>query len=132
MQVADNVVSRKSHWSHEGSPSEYDQPRELYERVMTQTQRDHLHHNTAKLLKVGRPYNFIITTKLGSDLLNPFQPTPLSRVLTLLSPLKAFNAASPFGAPFNPFPPFLFLSPTPNLFHPTPTAILNKHLTSGT
>lgn len=51
-QAADNVVSRRSHWTHEGETSEYDQVRELYTRVMTQTQRDHLHRNTAELLKV--------------------------------------------------------------------------------
>ncbi|WWD19442.1 hypothetical protein CI109_103902 [Kwoniella shandongensis] len=50
-QVASNVVSRQSYWSHEGETSEYDQVRELYSRVMTDTQRDHLHKNTAKLLK---------------------------------------------------------------------------------
>ncbi|WVR09710.1 hypothetical protein IAU60_006786 [Kwoniella sp. DSM 27419] len=50
-QAASNVVSRQSHWSHEGEESEYDQPRELYTRVMTDTQREHLHTNTAKLLK---------------------------------------------------------------------------------
>lgn len=49
-QAASNVVSRESHWSHEGEPSEYDQVRELYTRVMTPEQRDHLHRNTAKLL----------------------------------------------------------------------------------
>lgn len=49
-QVASNVLSRESYWSHEGEASEYDQVRELYTRVMTDTQRDHLHNNTAKLL----------------------------------------------------------------------------------
>lgn len=48
--VADSVVSRKSHYYHEGKLSEYDQPRELYERVMTATARDHLHSNTAVML----------------------------------------------------------------------------------
>lgn len=48
--VADNVVSRKSHFHHEGKLSEYDQPRELYERVMTEKQRFHLHANTAVML----------------------------------------------------------------------------------
>jgi catalase len=51
-QAASNVVSRRSHWSHEGEVSEYDQVRELYTRVMTPEQRDHLHNNTAKLLAV--------------------------------------------------------------------------------
>ncbi|WWD05385.1 hypothetical protein V865_003460 [Kwoniella europaea PYCC6329] len=50
-QAASNIVSRQSHWQHEGEPTEYDQVRELYTRVMTDTQREHLHSNTAKLLK---------------------------------------------------------------------------------
>ncbi|KAK5056631.1 hypothetical protein LTR84_012163 [Exophiala bonariae] len=49
-RVADPIVSRKSHFFHEGKDSEYDQPRVLYERVMTQSQRDHLHSNTAVML----------------------------------------------------------------------------------
>ncbi|KAF7950296.1 hypothetical protein EAE96_007584 [Botrytis aclada] len=49
--VADNVVSRKSHYHHEGKLSDYDQARELYSRVMTETQRDHLHQNTANMLR---------------------------------------------------------------------------------
>lgn len=48
--VSDNIVSRKSHFYHEGKLSEYDQPRDLYERVMTQQQRENLHSNTAVML----------------------------------------------------------------------------------
>ncbi|KAK5257106.1 hypothetical protein LTR16_001611, partial [Cryomyces antarcticus] len=48
--VSDNIVSRKSHYYHEGKVSEYDQPRELYRRVMSESQRANLHHNTAKML----------------------------------------------------------------------------------
>ncbi|KAL9128805.1 MAG: hypothetical protein Q9217_002586 [Psora testacea] len=48
--VADNVVSRKSHYLHEGNKSEYVQASELYKRVMDDTARDHTHRNTAKLL----------------------------------------------------------------------------------
>ncbi|KAL9103751.1 MAG: hypothetical protein Q9163_001210 [Psora crenata] len=48
--VADNVVSRKSHYVHEGKESEYDQATELYRNVMDDTARDHTHRNTAKLL----------------------------------------------------------------------------------
>lgn len=33
-QLADNTVSRKSHFYHEGKLSEYDQPRALYQKVM--------------------------------------------------------------------------------------------------
>lgn len=61
-QVADNVVSRKSHWSHEGKTSEYDQVRELYLRVMTKEQRDHLHKNTAKLLVVSLVFYILFMT----------------------------------------------------------------------
>ncbi|KAK4555826.1 hypothetical protein LTR86_007046 [Recurvomyces mirabilis] len=49
-KVSDNVVSRKSHYYHEGKLSEYDQPRELYQRVMDDQARKNLHHNTAKML----------------------------------------------------------------------------------
>ncbi|TVY36689.1 Vegetative catalase [Lachnellula occidentalis] len=49
--VADNIVSRKSHYHHEGKLSDYDQARELYTRVMTPEQREHLHANTADLLR---------------------------------------------------------------------------------
>ncbi|KAJ5130085.1 uncharacterized protein N7515_006124 [Penicillium bovifimosum] len=50
-QVADNTVSRKSHFWHEGSPTEYEQPRMLYEKVMDSKARSHLHANTAAALK---------------------------------------------------------------------------------
>ncbi|KAM3065327.1 hypothetical protein ACMFMG_004289 [Clarireedia jacksonii] len=49
--VSDNIVSRKSHYHHEGKLSDYDQARELYKRVMNDTQRQHLHKNTANMLK---------------------------------------------------------------------------------
>ncbi|KAI9367551.1 catalase-like domain-containing protein [Aspergillus egyptiacus] len=50
--LADNTVGRKSHFFHEGKPSEYDQPRALYNKVMDAQARQHLHHNTARLLKL--------------------------------------------------------------------------------
>lgn len=49
--VADATVSRKSHFAHEGKPSEYDQARDLYTRVMTDVQRQHTHQNTANMLR---------------------------------------------------------------------------------
>ena len=52
-QVANNVVSRQSYYIHEGDPSEYNQVRELYQRVMTDAQRNNLHKNTADLLRVS-------------------------------------------------------------------------------
>ncbi|CAG8908483.1 unnamed protein product [Penicillium egyptiacum] len=51
-QLADNIVGRKSHFYHEGSPSEYDQPRALYRDVMDEKARAHLHSNTARHLKL--------------------------------------------------------------------------------
>lgn len=51
-QLADRTVGRKSHFYHEGKASEYDQPRALYQKVMTQQEREHLHANTARLLKM--------------------------------------------------------------------------------
>ena len=48
--VADNIVSRKSHYAHEAKKSEYDQATELYRRVMNDKARQHLHSNTAKML----------------------------------------------------------------------------------
>lgn len=48
--VADNVVSRKSHYAHEGKKSEYAQATELYRRVMNDTAREHTHQNTAKMI----------------------------------------------------------------------------------
>ena len=55
-QLADNTVSRKSHFWHEGSPTEYERPRHLYNDVMNDEARDHLHKNTVNLLaKVEYP-----------------------------------------------------------------------------
>ena len=50
--IGDNVVSRKSHFWHEGKLSDYDQARDLYKKVMTPEQREHLHSNTANLLRL--------------------------------------------------------------------------------
>ncbi|MCJ1402389.1 hypothetical protein MMC11_005609 [Xylographa trunciseda] len=50
-QVSDNIVSRKSHYGHEGKLSEYDQARELYRRVMDDDARMHTHKNTANMLR---------------------------------------------------------------------------------
>ncbi|KAH7081433.1 catalase-like domain-containing protein [Paraphoma chrysanthemicola] len=55
-QVSDNVMSRKSHYYHEGKKSEYDQPRELWTRVFTEEQRKNTIKNTGNMLKfVGYP-----------------------------------------------------------------------------
>lgn len=50
--VADNVVSRKSHYWHEGKPSDYDQARDLWRRVMTDAERNNTCSNTAKYLSI--------------------------------------------------------------------------------
>jgi catalase len=49
-KVSDNVVSRKSHYYHEGKVNEYTQARDLYQRVMNDTGRKNLHSNTALML----------------------------------------------------------------------------------
>jgi catalase len=49
--VSDNVVSRKSHYWHEGKKSEYDQARELWSRVFTEQQRKNTIKNTGNMLK---------------------------------------------------------------------------------
>ncbi len=53
--VADNLVSRQSHHKNEGTDQEYVQVRELYNRVMDEQQRDHLHSNTAAAMNAGVP-----------------------------------------------------------------------------
>jgi hypothetical protein len=50
-QVSDNVVSRKSHYWHEGKKNDYDQAKDLWSKVMTQTQRDNTIKNTGNMLK---------------------------------------------------------------------------------
>jgi catalase len=52
--VAHNIVSRKSHYYYEGRLSDYDQARELYSRVMMESQRHNLHFNTLSLLRLVR------------------------------------------------------------------------------
>lgn len=49
--VSDNVMSRKSHYYHEGKMSEYDQPRELWTRVMSEQAKKNTISNTAKMLR---------------------------------------------------------------------------------
>ena len=51
-QLSDSVVSRQSHFWHEGKDSEYDQVRDLYNKVMDPKARDHLHSNTAVALQL--------------------------------------------------------------------------------
>jgi catalase len=48
--VNDNIVSRKSHFWHEGKKNDYDQARELWSRVMTDVQRRNTAYNTGKYL----------------------------------------------------------------------------------
>ena len=49
--VSDNIVSRKSHFYHEGIESDYAQARDLYTCVMTSQQIENLHSNTANMLR---------------------------------------------------------------------------------
>jgi len=49
--LADNTVSRKSHFFHEGKKSDYAQATELWRRVMDDTAREHTLMNTAKMLR---------------------------------------------------------------------------------
>ncbi|TID20977.1 hypothetical protein E2P81_ATG05605 [Venturia nashicola] len=48
--VSDNIMSRKSHYWHEGKKSEYAQATELWSRIFTEQQRKNTASNTAKLL----------------------------------------------------------------------------------
>ncbi|OAL43436.1 heme-dependent catalase [Pyrenochaeta sp. DS3sAY3a] len=50
-QVSDNIVSRKSHYWHEGKRNEYDQPKELWSRVMSEKERQNTITNTFNMLK---------------------------------------------------------------------------------
>ncbi|XPS68908.1 Catalase [Ascochyta lentis] len=50
-QVSDNVVSRKSHYWHEGKKNDYAQATELWSRVMTEEQRKNTIKNTGNMLK---------------------------------------------------------------------------------
>jgi catalase len=52
-KVANSVVSRQSHHKNEGTDVEYEQARVLYSKVMDDTQRDHLHKNTAVCMNAG-------------------------------------------------------------------------------
>ncbi|KAG8532960.1 uncharacterized protein KY384_001741 [Bacidia gigantensis] len=49
--LSDNVVSRKSHFAHEGKDSDYDQARELWSRVMDDKNRKDTITNTVLCLK---------------------------------------------------------------------------------
>jgi len=54
--VSDNIVSRKSHYWHEGKKSDYEQATVLWSKTMTEQQRKNTASNTAKLLsKVNFP-----------------------------------------------------------------------------
>ena len=50
-QVSDNIVSHVSHYWHEGKESEYNQPRQLWTRVMNEQQRKNTIKNTGNMLK---------------------------------------------------------------------------------
>lgn len=67
-RVSDAIVSRKSHYAHEGRKSDYAQAKELYTRVMDDEARRHTCANTALLLnRVTRP---VIQRKFLSQIHN--------------------------------------------------------------
>ncbi|OHW99039.1 catalase [Colletotrichum incanum] len=49
--VNDNIVSRKSHYWHEGKKNDYEQARQLWAKTMSDQQRKNTASNTAKYLK---------------------------------------------------------------------------------
>ncbi|KAK2025898.1 catalase [Colletotrichum zoysiae] len=49
--VNDNIVSRKSHYWHEGKKNDYEQATQLWTKTMTEQQRKNTASNTAKYLK---------------------------------------------------------------------------------
>ena len=53
-QVSDNIMSRKSHYWHEGKRNEYDQAKDLWSRVMSEQERKNTIKNTANMLKFVR------------------------------------------------------------------------------
>ncbi|KAH7628022.1 catalase-like domain-containing protein [Sordaria sp. MPI-SDFR-AT-0083] len=53
-QTSDNICSRRSHFWHEGKKNDYDQARELYQRVMSEQEKANLATNTAKYLSQVR------------------------------------------------------------------------------
>lgn len=50
-QVSDNIVSRKSHYWHEGKKSDYAQAKDLWQRVMSEQEKKNTLKNTANMLK---------------------------------------------------------------------------------
>ncbi|KAI0397793.1 heme-dependent catalase [Xylariaceae sp. FL0594] len=52
MVVSDNILSRKSHYWHEGKKSDYAQATELWRRVMSDRERTNTITNTADLLRL--------------------------------------------------------------------------------
>ncbi|VBB87229.1 CATP2 small subunit catalase encoded by the catP2 gene [Podospora comata] len=50
--VSDNIMSRKSHYWHEGKKNDYAQATQLWARVMTPQQRENTIQNTAKYLGI--------------------------------------------------------------------------------
>ncbi|PUU79166.1 catalase [Tuber borchii] len=70
-EVSDNIVSRQSHYFTECTHKEYDQARELYDRVMSKEARADLHDNTAALLKLVEYPNIQIRYLAQCYCINP-------------------------------------------------------------
>ena len=86
-EVSDNVVSRQSHYFTEGTRKEYEQTRELYDRVMNDDARAVLHYNTAALLKLVEYPNIQIRYLAQCHCVNP----KYARAIYDLLPERAFD-----------------------------------------
>ena len=87
-QVSDNVVSRKSHYWHEGKKNDYAQATELWSRVMTEEQRKNTIKNTGNMLKfVSTPVIQVNNLSLNcfhySQTLTPNQKKYLAQVYNI-------------------------------------------------
>ncbi|KAL6872227.1 catalase-like domain-containing protein [Trichoderma longibrachiatum] len=80
--VSDNIMSRKSHYWHEGKKNDYDQATELWTRVMTPQERENTCKNTAKYLSMVKYKN--IRSKYLAQLYN-ISPDYATGVFELLN-----------------------------------------------
>lgn len=86
MQLSDSIMSRRSHFWHEGKRNDYDQARDLYLHTLTPQERENLHSNTAFHLKYAVP----TTQAKYLAQLYAIQPAYAQGVYDLL-PEKAFD-----------------------------------------
>ncbi|KAL2044692.1 hypothetical protein N7G274_002466 [Stereocaulon virgatum] len=76
--VADNIVSRKSYYAHEGKKSGYAQATERYRFAMNNTAREHAHQNTAKLISHVKLSDYSGTKNPCTDHITPLSNSALS------------------------------------------------------